>query len=229
MEEKATTPRSLGIIMDGNRRWAREHGLPTLEGHMRGYQQAKEVASWCREAGVKYLTLYAFSNENWNRSKEEVAYLIELFKSIFMNEADDFKKENGAVRFIGDLARFGPEFETQAKKLEDENPASPSLTVVIALSYGGRQEIVRAANQLLREKKENVSEEEFAAHLYTSGIPDPDLIIRTSGEKRLSGFLPWQSTYSELFFVEKNWPDFEKADFESVLAEFAARERRHGA
>lgn len=215
--------------MDGNRRWAREHGLPTLEGHMRGYQQAKEVASWCREAGVKYLTLYAFSNENWNRSKEEVAYLIELFKSIFMNEADDFKKENGAVRFIGDLARFGPEFETQAKKLEDENPASPSLTVVIALSYGGRQEIVRAANQLLREKKENVSEEEFAAHLYTSGIPDPDLIIRTSGEKRLSGFLPWQSTYSELFFVEKNWPDFEKADFESVLAEFAARERRHGA
>lgn len=215
--------------MDGNRRWAREHGLPTLEGHMRGYQQAKEVASWCREAGVKYLTLYAFSNENWNRSKEEVAYLIELFKSIFMNEADDFKKENGAVRFIGDLARFGPEFETQAKKLEDENPASPSLTVVIALSYGGRQEIVRAANQLLREKKESVSEEEFAAHLYTSGIPDPDLIIRTSGEKRLSGFLPWQSTYSELFFVEKNWPDFEKADFESVLAEFAARERRHGA
>lgn len=214
--------------MDGNRRWARERNYTTLEGHTRGYQKAKEMATWCREAGVTHLYLYAFSNENWNRSPEEVSYLTELFKSIFTNEADEFRAENGALKFIGDLARFGPAFEREAKALEATNPQDPSLTVVIALSYGGRQEIVRAVNTLLNEDKKNVSEEEFSAHLYTSGMPDPDLILRTSGEERLSGFLPWQATYSELYFIEKHWPDFEKQDFDAMLNEFAARERRHG-
>jgi undecaprenyl diphosphate synthase len=222
-------PACIGIIMDGNRRWAREHNLPTLEGHKRGYDKAQEAAGWCRDAGVKYLILYAFSNENWNRSPEEVAYLTEIFKTIVFDEAEEMRKENGAIRFIGDIARFGEDFEAQAKHLEAANPAEPSLTVVIALSYGGRQEIVRAVNELLKEKKiGEVTEADVAAHLYTRGIPDPDLILRTSGEQRLSNFLPWQATYSELFFVPMHWPEFSKEDFENVLKEYATRERRRG-
>jgi undecaprenyl diphosphate synthase len=228
MEEISKVPRCVGIIMDGNRRWAKARGLPTLEGHTRGYQNAKEAARWCRDAGVKCLMLYAFSNENWNRSPEEVAYLLKLFKNIFINEAGGFRAEGGAVKFIGDIGRFGPEFAAQAKNLEATNPRTPSLTVVIALSYGGRQEIVRAANLLLAGRNEKITEEEFAAHLYTAGLPDPDLIIRTSGEERLSGFLPWQATYSELFFIKKHWPEFSEADFKDALKEYAARERRHG-
>ncbi len=214
--------------MDGNRRWAKAHGLSTLEGHTRGYQKAKDAAHWCRDAGVKFVILYAFSSENWNRATEEIGYLRDLFMQAIFDDAEELRTENGAVRFIGDIGRFGEKFAAQVKRVEATNPKDPSTTVVIALSYGGRDEIVHATNALLREKKESVTEEEFAEHLYTTGIPDPDLIIRTSGEKRLSGFLPWQATYSELFFIEKHWPDFEKQDFDEILEEFAARERRHG-
>jgi undecaprenyl diphosphate synthase len=221
-------PRSIGIIMDGNRRWAKMRGLTTLEGHTAGYEKAKSAAQWCRSAGVEFLIIYAFSSENWNRSKEEVAYLLDIFNDILFNKADEFRAQNGAVRFIGDMARFGEKFIAEARRLEETNPRNPSLTVVIALSYGGRQEIVHAVNLLLKEKRSEVTEEEFAQHLYTQDIPDPDLILRPGGEKRLSNFLPWQATYSELFFVDKYWPDFEEADFKAVLEEYAARERRHG-
>lgn len=228
MSEIKTVPTSVGFIMDGNRRWAHEHGLTTREGHAKGYAKAKEVAQWCREAGITHMVLYAFSNENWSRSQEEVAYLVEIFNTIIFNEAEDFRKEHGAVRFIGAIERFGETFEAQVKKLEETNPSDPSLTVTIALSYGGRQEIVRAVNKILSEGAGEVNEEEFAAHLYTHGIPDPDLIVRTSGEQRLSGFLPWQSTYSELMFLPMHWPAFLKKDFDAVLEAFASRERRHG-
>jgi len=229
METPTPAPLSVGIIMDGNRRWAREQGLPTIDGHAKGYTKAKEAAEWCRDAGVKYMILYAFSNENWNRSQEEVSYLTEIFKKILFEEAEDFRKEHGAIRFIGDIARFGAEFVEQAKKLEETNPNDPSLTVVIALSYGGRQEILHAVNTIIKEKRQDkVSEKDFEGYLQTKGIPDPDLIIRTSGEQRLSGFLPWQGVYSELFFLPMHWPAFEKKDFDAVLEEFAARERRHG-
>jgi len=228
MNERPPAPACIGIIMDGNRRWAREHGLPTVEGHRVGYTKAKELSGWCRDAGVKNLILYAFSRENWSRSPEEVAYLVEIFKTVLFGEAEEFRKENGALRFLGELDRFGDDFVAQAKLLEETNPKEPSMTVVIALSYGGRQEIARAVNEILKEKKTQVSEADIAAHLYTHGIPDPDLIIRTSGEQRLSGFLPWQSVYSELFFVPMHWPAFMKKDFEAVLSEFASRQRRHG-
>ncbi len=222
-------PACIGIIMDGNRRWAREHNLPTEEGHRLGYAKAKEAAQWCRDAGIKNMILYAFSNENWNRSPEEVGYLVRIFKKVLIGEAEELRKEGGAIRFIGDIARFGNDFEEETKRLENTNPDNPTMTVVIALSYGGRAEIVRAVNTILSENKSrSVTEEEFAAHLYTTGIPDPDLIIRTSGEERLSGFLPWQSVYSELFFVPMHWPALEKKDFEDILAEYAERERRHG-
>jgi undecaprenyl diphosphate synthase len=227
--EPSKHPQCVGFIMDGNRRWAKEHGVSTLEGHTRGYAKAKEVARWCRDTGIKHMILYAFSNENWNRAPEEVSYLTEIFKKILFTEAEELRKENGAIRFIGDIARFGKEFEKKALALEATNPVHPSSTVVIALSYGGRQEIVRAANALCKENiGKEITEEDFAAKLYTNGIPDPDLIIRTSGEERLSGFLPWQATYSELFFVPMHWPAFEKKDFDAVLEEYASRERRHG-
>lgn len=215
--------------MDGNRRWARERNLPTFEGHARGFQKAKEVAGWCKIAGVTYAILYAFSNENWNRSKEEVAYLTELFDKFIHEYAEQLHAEGGAVRFIGEVGRFGEKFESEARALEAQNPDKPSCTVIIALSYGGRQEIVRAANKLLKEKSgEEITEADFAAQLYTHEIPDPDLIVRTSGEYRLSGFLPWQSTYSELFFVPTYWPDFSEQEFKNVLNEYASRERRGG-
>ncbi len=190
-------PKCIGIIMDGNRRWAKAAGLTTLEGHKRGYAKAKEVAQWCRDSGVKHLILYAFSNENWSRSPEEVKYLTDIFNSIIFDEAEELRKENGAICFIGDTTRFGEKFAAQVKHLEDTNPKSPSMTVVVALSYGGRQEIVCAVNTLMKQKSGGeVTEEEFSKHLYTAHIPDPDLIIRTSGEQRLSNFLPWQSLYS---------------------------------
>lgn len=222
-------PACIGIIMDGNRRWAKERGLSTSEGHTRGYAKAKEAARWCRDAGVKYLVLYAFSSENWERPSPEVSYLTGMFNDFIFSEAEELRTENGAVRFIGDINRFGEKFAAQAKHLEDTNPKDPSATVVIALSYGGRQEILRAVNEIVKEHPhKEIGEEEFAGHLYTNGIPDPELIIRTSGEHRLSGFLPWQSIYSELFFVSKHWPDFAEEDFKQILAEYAARERRHG-
>lgn len=225
--EKGSTA-CIGIIMDGNRRWARENGLSTAEGHRIGYAKAKEVAKWCRDAGIKHMVLYAFSNENWNRSPEEVAYLVDIFKTIIFREAEDLRKENGAIRFLGDIHRFGDEFVAQAKLLEDTNPKDPTMTISLALSYGGRQEIVRAVNEILKEDKKEIAEADIAEHLYTHGIPDPDLIIRTSGEQRLSNFLPWQSVYSELFFTPTYWPAFEKVEFEKILIEFASRERRIG-
>jgi undecaprenyl diphosphate synthase len=228
METENKAPQCIGIIMDGNRRWARECGLPTAEGHRAGYTKAKEVAKWCRDAGVKNLILYAFSNENWNRSPEEVSYLVDIFNTTIFSEAESLRKENGAIRFIGDISRFGDTFVAQAKLLEETNPENPSITIAIALSYGGRQEIVRAVNKILKESKKEVTEADIAEHLYTRGLPDPDLIIRTSGEQRLSNFLPWQSVYSELFFTPTYWPAFEKEEFEKILAEFASRERRIG-
>jgi undecaprenyl diphosphate synthase len=221
-------PACIGIIMDGNRRYAREQGLETREGHRLGYMKAKEAAQWCREVGVKYLILYAFSNENWGRTPEEVEYLTEIFNTLIFSEAEEFRKENGAIRFIGDIARFGESFSREAHRLEHTNPKDPVATVVVALSYGGRQEIVGAINRLLKENKKEISVEEFGEYLETYGIPDPDLILRTSGEQRLSNFLPWQTTYSELFFVPQHWPAFTRDDFKKVLDEYAERERRHG-
>ncbi len=227
-DESHKTPACIGIIMDGNRRWARERGLPTFEGHRLGYDKAKEAAQWCRDAGIKTMILYAFSNENWNRSPEEVAYLVDIFNTIIFKEAEEFRKENGAIRFLGDLTRFGEAFVKQAKHLEATNPENPSLTIAIALSYGGRQEIVRAVNELLVGGRDSVTEEDIEAHLYTRGLPDPDLIIRSSGEQRLSNFLPWQGVYSELFFSPIYWPAFTEEDFKKILGEYSNRERRMG-
>ncbi len=222
-------PLSIGIIMDGNRRFAKAHGLPQVEGHRLGYAKLKEVAGWCQEVGIKFLTVYAFSTENWNRSKDEVSYLVDLFKTVLFSEAEKIQKEHGAIRFIGDLGRFSKDMVAKIKELENNNPVEPNLTLVVALSYGGRLEILSAINKLIEKGSvTSFTEEEFSKQLWSTGIPDPDLIIRVGGEKRLSNFLTWQSVYSELFFSDTTWPAFTKEEFLSILEEFSNRDRRMG-
>jgi undecaprenyl diphosphate synthase len=218
--------RSLGIIMDGNRRWARAHGLPTLEGHRRGYEKMKEVLDWVKEAGIRDVIMWGFSTENWNRSPEEVSYLMDLFRRVLKHELPEIKQKGGRLKFPGQRERFAEDIQKLMAEAEAETKDG-KYTLWFALSYGGRAEILMAAEKLAKEGKE-VTEENFANALWTAGMPDPDIIIRTSGEERLSGFLPWQGVYSELFFLPVMWPDFSKEDFQNVLSGYATRERRRG-
>jgi len=222
-------PACIGIIMDGNRRWAKEQGLPTLEGHQRGFEKLKEVLGWAQERGIKHLVVYAFSTENWGRAEEEVSYLMNLIRRVFTRGSKDLaelKERGGRLRFIGERARFAPDIQQLLVDAEDTTKDG-DCTLWVALSYGGRTEILHAT-EMLQKSGEPVTEESFAKHLWTEGMPDPDIIIRTSGEQRLSGFLPWQGVYSELFFTDTHWPAFSEAEFDAILAEFASRERRHG-
>ncbi len=218
----------MGIIMDGNRRWAKTRRLHGFEGHTAGLKKAKEIARHAFSQGVGTVILYAFSTENWNRPHEEIGYLMNLFETVLIRELDEISQEGIRVRFIGDLARFPDTLRISANKLEESSCANSGKTLVIALSYGGRAEILAAVNRLLAAEKREAREEEVRAALWSADIPDPDIVIRTGGEKRLSNFLPWQSVYSELFFSDSLWPDFTKEEFDSVLSEFTLRERRHG-
>lgn len=219
----------VGIIMDGNRRWAMAHKLQGLKGHTAGLEKAKEVTRHAFSRGIKTVILYAFSTENWNRPNEEVGYLMKLFDVVLMRELKRLSQKGIRVRFIGDLSRLPEKLRISARKLEKESLYTDSVKMlVIAISYGGRSEILAALNQLLSEGKTKAQEKEVCAALWTAGIPDPDIIIRTGGEKRLSNFLPWQSIYSELFFSDSLWPDFTKEEFDSIISEFSSRERRHG-
>lgn len=223
-------PQSIGIIMDGNRRWARERGLPTLEGHRAGYAKLKEVAAWCRDAGVHHLAVYAFSTENWNRTTEEVSYLMDLFRMVLTKELAQVRAEGTAVHLVGQLDRLPQDMCEMVADMHAMNPPEATHHVWLCISYGGRAEILAAVNTLLtRERKDkDVDEAEFARVLWTADMPDPDLIIRAGGERRLSGFLTWSSVYSELFFPKEYWPDFSKELFMSILTEYTMRERRHG-
>jgi undecaprenyl diphosphate synthase len=219
----------VGIIMDGNRRWAKARGLQSLEGHTAGFAKAKEIIRHAFSRGVETIILYAFSTENWNRSPTEVGYLMNLFGGALIRDLEELAQEGIRVRFIGDMARLPEKLRASAKKLEEKGSVDPvGKTLVIAISYGGRSEILAAVNKLLGQGKKEVQEEEFTSSLWGAGIRDPDLIIRTGGERRLSGFLTWQSIYSELFFSDSFWPDFTKEEFDSILAEFNQRERRGG-
>ncbi len=221
-------PLSIGIIMDGNRRYAKAKGLPSLEGHRAGYEKMRETISWCKERGVRNLVVYAFSTENWNRSKEEVSYLMDLFRTAIKTVGKDAKKERIRVVFLGERARLPQDIIEQIKTVEAETAACTTFTLGIALSYGGRAEILDAIHRIPKESLQSLSEEEFSDLLWTKDIPDPDIIIRTGGEYRLSNFLPWQSVYSELFFIDSFWPDFTRDEFDRILNEYAARERRRG-
>ena len=236
MSEHPETPAAsgaacIGIIMDGNRRWALSHGLPSMKGHAAGLAKAKDIArhAFSHSRRIDTIILYAFSTENWNRTPEEVAYLMDLFGGALVRELDELSRESIRIRFIGDFARLPEKLRASMRKLEQESLSADSgKTLVIALSYGGRAEILAATNRLLASGTKNVSADDLAAALWSAGIKDPDIIIRTGGEKRLSNFLPWQSVYSEFFFSDSFWPDFSHAEFDAILESFAARERRHG-
>ncbi|MBU6321070.1 MAG: di-trans,poly-cis-decaprenylcistransferase [Patescibacteria group bacterium] len=222
-------PACVGIIMDGNRRFAKERGLAAVRGHEHGYDKLKEVLEWVKARGIRDLVVYAFSTENWGRPPEEVAYLLRLLGEAFAAGSKDMRElvERGiALRFVGDRSRFDPAMQETLAEAERATAAG-TWRLWACLSYGGRAEILHAARELAASGAE-ATEENFAKHLWTAGMPDPDLIIRTSGEKRLSGFLPWQGVYSELCFVDTYWPALTEAEFDRILADYASRERRRG-
>jgi undecaprenyl diphosphate synthase len=214
------------VLPDGNRRWAKARGLSPAEGHKRGLGIFKNMISWVSEAGIPHLVIYAFSTENWKRSSEEVAHLMELFKT-GLKELEGEIPDSAAIKFVGDRASVEKDLLAAMAEIESKNPIEPVFTVWLAFSYGGRAEIIAAVNKAVAEGS-RVSEESFAALMWSKGMPDPDLIIRTSGEKRLSNFLPWQSIYSELFFTDTYWPDFSKAEFQGILEAYGKRTRRRG-
>lgn len=221
-------PLSVGIIMDGNRRWAKARGLSTLEGHREGYAKLKEIINWSKEAGIGYVTVYAFSTENWNRTEEEVGYLMNLFRTVIGEVTKEAKEKGIKLVYIGQRERFAEDIRTAMNESEQSTRECTALTLAVALSYGGRQEIIDAVHRIPGDKIATITEEEFSKMLWTKDIADPDLIIRTSGEERLSNFLPWQSVYSEFFFTKTLWPDFSKDEFLSIIEEYHARERRLG-
>lgn len=224
-------PRHIAIIPDGNRRWAKERGLPIFRGHKRGVEVFEEIGAAALDRGVQYITFWGFSSENWKRSKREVAYLMKLFKWIFTNKIDDFNNRNVRINVLGRVDEFSKELQRcihAAMRITKNNTRG---VLNLALNYGGRAEIIDMVKKALRNKlaPQAVTEASVARLMYSDSIPDPDLIIRTSGEQRLSGFLPWQQTYSELYFSKKYWPDFTEKDLDCAIREYNARQRRFGA
>lgn len=224
----------IGIIMDGNRRWAKKEGLASFTGHKKGYENFKKIVKHAfKQRNIKALTFFAFSTENWRRSKKEVSYMMSLFnralKELKKQEKKN-KKYQIQVRFIGDLKRFPRKMQKEMYEIMKRTKENKKHYLNIALSYGGRDELVRAFKKIVAKKiqAQDISEDLIANYLDTAGIKDPDLIIRTSGEQRLSGFLTWQSVYSEIYFSEKFWPEFTAEDFDQILEWFLKRHRRFG-
>lgn len=234
MSKSQDIPRHVAIVMDGNGRWASKHALARAMGHKRGAEAVRGAIEGAVDAGVEYLTLYAFSSENWNRPPAEVSDLMGLLKLYLTREIKSLHKEGVRLRVIGNRDRLSAEIKKSIVKAEDLTKNNRRLTLVIALSYGSRDEILQAAKAVALKAVagdldiEQLTEEQFERELFTHDIPDPDLIIRTSGEQRLSNFLLWQVAYSEFLFVDTLWPDFTKEHFASAVEVFATRERRYG-
>ncbi|MSP21305.1 MAG: isoprenyl transferase [Alphaproteobacteria bacterium] len=231
----AKPPVHIAIIMDGNGRWAKARGLPRVAGHQRGAEAVRAAVRACSELGVRYLTLYAFSSENWKRPVAEVKDLMSLLRYYLRREVGELEAQGVRLRFIGSRERLAPDIVTAIGAAESRTRHNEGLVVVVALNYGSHEEIVHAARSLARDaaqgtvRPDDIDETMFAARLSTDGIPNPDLLIRTSGEQRLSNFLLWQAAYAELVFVDANWPDFTRESMESAIAEFHRRDRRYGA
>ncbi|HPN81657.1 MAG TPA: polyprenyl diphosphate synthase [bacterium] len=226
-----TKIKHLGIIMDGNRRWAKKQGLPPMAGHQKGYDKMKQVGDWCLARGIDFLTVYAFSTENWQRSKKEVDYLMKLLERGLTKELPQFMKKNIRLKIIGSRDKLSVSLKRAIKTAEDKTKNNTAGTLNIAVNYGGRLEVVEAVKKIVRRKipVNQISEQTISDYVWTAGEPDPDLIIRTSGEYRLSGFLTWQGVYSELYFTKKFWPDFSEKDLDEAILEFNRRTRRFGA
>jgi undecaprenyl diphosphate synthase len=228
-------PRHVAIIMDGNGRWAKERGLPRLEGHRAGAESVREVMEACIEIGVEYLTLYAFSSENWNRPATEVTALMSLLDRFLDEKAKDLDRQNIRLLAIGQLDRLPAKTRALIERIQARTANHTTMTLVLALSYGAREEIVAAARSLATDAVEgkispaDIDNELFASRLQTAGIPDPDLLVRTSGEMRVSNFLLWQISYAEMVIVKKFWPDFRQGDLFETVKEYQRRHRRFGA
>ncbi|MBV2360844.1 isoprenyl transferase [Thalassococcus sp. CAU 1522] len=228
-------PRHVAIIMDGNGRWATQRGRPRLFGHHAGAKRVREVVEACPDLGVKYLTIFAFSTENWKRTQTEVAGLMSLFRRYITQEAKALKRENVRVRFIGDRVKLDDKLVTLMDELELMTADCSGVNLTIALNYGGRDEVARATRRLAHDvaagklRPEDVGEETLPKYLDTYVLPDPDLVIRTSGEARISNFLLWQSAYAEYEFVDTLWPDFNAAELARLVQGYGARDRRYGA
>jgi len=227
-------PTHIGIIMDGNRRWAKSKGMPISYGHKEGAKTLERIVRYANTIGLKYITVYAFSTENWKRTQEEVKALMMLLQ----NYLDDYSKradtENIRVKILGDISALSSGMQKSIRKCMERTKNNTGVTFNIALNYGGRDELIKATKKIADEVKNNeiqiehITEECIANHLYTKEEPDPDLIIRTSGEKRLSGFLTWQSVYAEILFIDKKWPDFEEKDLDAAILEYQKRTRKFG-
>lgn len=227
-------PRHIAVIMDGNGRWAQERGLERNAGHRAGIESVREIIRACRDYGVEVLTLYAFSIENWNRPRGEVSELMRLLEKYLVTELDEVIENNARVRSIGRLDRLPPSTRRAVQGAVDKTATNTGLQLIFALSYGGRAELVDAARHMMRDAEagkidpEDLDEKTFSAYLYAPDVPDPDLMIRTGNEQRISNFLLWQVAYAELHLSDKMWPEFRRADFESAILDYQQRERRFG-
>jgi undecaprenyl diphosphate synthase len=224
------TPRHVAIIMDGNGRWALSRGLPRLAGHRAGTENLRRIIRASVEFGVKYLTIYAFSTENWGRPTEEVQGLMRILEDVIDKELDELYQEGVQLRHIGRLERLDPKIQDKVLYAIDLTKGNDRLIMNVAFNYGGRDEIVHAIQGIIEEgiPASEVTDELVSQYLYTAGVPDPDLIIRTSGELRVSNFLIWQAAYSEWYITHTYWPDFDKEEYHQALLEFAQRDRRYG-
>lgn len=220
----------IAIIMDGNRRWAKEKKLPSALGHKKGVEALKTTLRACNDFGVKHLTVYAFSTENWKRKQEEVDFLMDLVAVTLTNELAEMHKENVRIRFIGDLTRLSEKLQKVLDNAVNTTKNNTGVILQIALNYGSRDEITNAVKQIVHNgiKEENITQDLISEYLYTKGVPDPDLLIRTGGEQRISNYLLWQIAYSEILITSKYWPDFDKKLLAECIEEFKLRQRRYG-
>ena len=233
-KENLKPPRPIAIIMDGNGRWAKKRGLPRTAGHAAGAEAFRRIANYCRTLGVEYLTVYAFSTENWKRSEAEVSGIMKLLGKYLREALRDMEKNHVRFRFFGDLSRLSPELQKLCMDAQSQSSSFHEVQVNFCLNYGGRDEIVKASQAFARDvaegirKPEELTEEVLASYLYSDGVPDPELIIRPSGEMRTSNFLLWQSAYSEYVFLNVLWPDFGPDDLDEAITEYHRRNRRFG-
>lgn len=233
MESNITIPKHIGIIMDGNGRWAKKRLLPRNMGHKKGAEVFQDITRYCNQLGLEAVTFYAFSTENWKRPQEEVDGIMKLFKQ-YLIEAFDYEKENNKVVFLGDKSAFNEELRDLMLEIEGKTADRTGMILNIAINYGSRDEIVKACKQIAQKVKDgdievdDITEDVFAQYLYTKNQPDPDFILRPSGEKRISNFLLWQCAYSEFIYMDVLWPDFTRKDLDAAIEEFNRRNRRFG-
>lgn len=225
-------PRHVAIILDGNGRWAKARGLPRTAGHAAGAEAFRRIGNYCKDIGIEYLTVYAFSTENWKRPPEEVRAIMGIFETYMKEALSIMERDRFKMRFFGDMAALSPELRALMQAAEEKSTHYAGCQMNMCINYGGRDEILRAVRRYAEDyaagTAPELTEGAFGSYLYSAGVPDPDLIIRTSGEQRLSNFLPWQGAYAELYFTDVLWPDFTERDMDAALAEYQRRNRRFG-